>query len=125
MQLHHAQVAIPPDGEDEARAFWIDLVGFTEVPKPEPMASRGGLWIRHGEAELHLGIEEPFAPARKAHPGLVVEDLDDLEDRLRIAGYEIGPDAPIYGMRRFHTSDPFGNRIEFLGRASDSAPPTG
>lgn len=115
MQLHHMQVAIPPAGEDEARAFWIDLVGFTEIPKPEPMASRGGLWIRDGEAEIHLGIEEPFSPARKAHPGLVVDDLDALEQRLRSAGYEIRPDAPIYGMRRFHTSDPFGNRIEFLG----------
>ncbi len=115
MQLHHAQVAIPPGGEDAARAFWIDVVGFAEIPKPEPLISRGGFWIRHGEAEIHLGIEEPFAPARKAHPGLVVEDIDDLEDRLRIAGYEIRPDTPIYGMRRLHISDPFGNRVEFLG----------
>ena len=120
MQLHHAQVAIPSDGADEAREFWIDVVGFTEIAKPEPLTSRGGLWIRHGDAEIHLGIEEPFAPARKAHPGLVVQDLDDLEDRLRTAGYEIRPDAPIYGMRRFHVSDPFGNRIEFLGGAPDS-----
>lgn len=115
MRLHHVQVAIPPGGEDEARAFWVDLIGFEETPKPEALESRGGLWIRQGDAEIHLGIEEPFAPARKAHPGLVVEDLDELERRLRVAGYEIRPDAPIYGMRRFHVSDPFGNRIEFLG----------
>lgn len=120
MQLHHAQVAIPPGAEDEARAFWIDIIGFAEIPKPEPLATRGGLWIRHGEAELHLGIEERFSPARKAHPGLVVDDFDDLEDRLQAAGYEIRPDAPIYGMRRFHVSDPFGNRIEFLGRTADT-----
>ena len=120
MQLHHAQVAIPVNGEAEARAFWIELVGFAEIPKPEPLTSRGGLWIRHGEAEIHLGIEEPFAPARKAHPGLVVEDLDELEQRLLTAGYETRPDAPIYGMRRFHVSDPFGNRIEFLGRFADT-----
>ena len=115
MRLHHAQVAIPSGGEDEARAFWVDLIGFEEIPKPEALESRGGLWIRRGDAEIHLGIEEPFAPARKAHPGLVVEDLDELEHRLRVAGREIRPDAPIYGMRRFHVSDPFGNRIEFLG----------
>lgn len=120
MQLHHAQVAIPAGAEDEARAFWVELVGFAEIPKPGPLTSRGGLWIRHGEAEIHLGTEEPFAPARKAHPGLVVEDLDDLEQRLRVAGYAIRPDAPIYDMRRFHVSDPFGNRIEFLGRFADT-----
>ena len=125
MHLHHAQVAIPPGAEDQARAFWIDVVGFTEIPKPEPMASRGGLWIRDGDAEIHLGIEEPFAPARKAHPGLVVEDIDGLEQRLGWAGYETTEDAPIYGMRRFHVSDPFGNRIEFLGRNPRPDTPTG
>ena len=115
MELHHVQVAIPVGSEAEARAFWIDVIGFSEIPKPEPMASRGGLWIRDGSCEIHLGIEEPFAPARKAHPGIVVEDPDRLEERLGWAGYETTSDAPIYGMRRFHVSDPFGNRIEFLG----------
>lgn len=115
MELHHVQVAIPVGSEDEARAFWIDVIGFSEISKPEPMASRGGLWIRDGSCEIHLGIGEPFAAARKAHPGIVVEDLDRLEARLEWAGYETTPDAPIYGMRRFHVSDPFGNRIEFLG----------
>lgn len=121
MHLHHVQVAIPPGGEDEARAFWIDLVGFGEIPKPQPMASRGGLWILDGTCEIHLGIEEPFSPARRAHPGIVVDAIDSLEQRLGWAGYETTPDAPIYGMRRFHVSDPFGNRIEFLGRAPDKA----
>ncbi|MDH3250573.1 MAG: glyoxalase [Acidimicrobiia bacterium] len=125
MQLHHAQVAIPPGGEDQARSFWIDIVGFTEIPKPEPMASRGGLWIRDGTCEIHLGIEEPFAPARKADPGLVVEDIDRLEERLGWAGYQTTEDTPIYGLRRFHVSDPFGNRIEFLGRSPDTGTPTG
>lgn len=115
MQLHHTLVAIPPGTENAARSFWIDLLGFTEIAKPEPMAARGGLWVRCGDAEIHLGIEEPFTPARKAHPALVVEDLDDLEHRLESSGHETIADAPIYGMRRFHVSDPFGNRIEFLG----------
>jgi len=120
MHLHHVQVAIPPGGEDEARAFWIDLVGFGEILKPQPMASRGGLWIIDGTCEIHLGIEESFSPARKAHPGIVVDDIDSLEQRLGWAGYETTPDVPIHGMRRFHVSDPFGNRIEFLGRVLDT-----
>lgn len=115
MRLHHVQVAIPSGGEDVAREFWIDLLGFSEIPKPEPMASRGGLWIQDGTCEIHLGIDNQFSPALKAHPGIVVEDLDELEQRLGSAGYHATPDAPIYGMRRFHVSDPFGNRIEFLG----------
>lgn len=119
MRLHHVQVAIPSGGEDVAREFWIDLLGFSEIPKPEPMASRGGLWIQDGTCEIHLGIEEPFAPARKAHPGITVEDLHGLEERLARAGYETTQDAPIYGMRRFHVSDPFGNRIEFLASETE------
>lgn len=115
MRLHHVQVAIPVGSEDEARGFWIDLVGFNEIPKPEPMADRGGLWIRDGEAEIHIGVEEPFSPARKAHPGIVMDDLAALEERIGWAGYEMHPDADIDGMRRFHVFDPFGNRIEFMG----------
>ena len=115
MQLHHAQIAIPAGGENQARMFWIDIIGFSEIPKPESLASRGGLWIRDGDAEIHIGVETPFAAARKAHPGIVVDDLDRLEQRLGWAGYETTADVPIYGMRRFHVSDPFGNRIEFLG----------
>ena len=115
MKLHHAQVAIPVGSEDEARAFWIDVVGFSEISKPEPMADRGGFWIQDGAAEIHLGVEEPFSPARKAHPGILVDDLDSLEERLGWAGYESTPDIDIYGYRRFHVFDPFGNRIEFMG----------
>jgi extradiol dioxygenase family protein len=83
-----------------------------ELPKPEPIRARGGCWFRAGEQELHVGVEEPFAPARKAHPGLVVTDLAALRARLRAAGLEYVDDTKISRTDRLFVSDPFGNRLE-------------
>jgi hypothetical protein len=115
MLLHHVQLAIPAGGEDRAREYWIGLLGFAEKPKPEPMASRGGLWLVGGAVEIHLGAEDPFTPATRAHPGILVEDLDALESHLRDHGHDTRHDAGFDGYRRFHSEDPFGNRLEFMG----------
>jgi catechol 2,3-dioxygenase-like lactoylglutathione lyase family enzyme len=105
---------MPPEREDEARAFYGTLLGMSELPKPPVLAARDGCWFGAGPAILHLGVEPSFAPARKAHPALLVDDLDALAATLTAAGYECIPaDGEIPGIRRFHTSDPFGNRIEF------------
>jgi len=120
--LDHVQVAIPRGVEDRARAFYGELLGMTEVPKPEALAARGGCWFESGGAVLHLGVEEPFAPARKAHPAFLVDDLDTLEARLVAAGHECTrADGELPGVRRFHTADPFGNRIEFQAAADSVA----
>ena len=112
--IHHVQIAIPRGGEDRAREFWGDLVGMSETPKPLSLAARGGCWFTSGSAELHLGVEEPFAPARKAHPAFLVMDLDALEAALAAAGHATErADGQVPGVRRFHTYDPFGNRVEF------------
>lgn len=112
--LDHVQVAIPAGGEDDARAFYGALLGMTEVPKPPALAVRGGCWFTSGSAVIHLGVEEPFAPARKAHPAFLVDDLDALEQAITQAGAQCTrSDGDIPGVRRFHTADPFGNRVEF------------
>ena len=112
--LDHVQVAIPVGGEAAARAFYGGLLGMTEVPKPPALATRGGCWFESGAAVLHLGVEEPFTPARKAHPAFLVTDLDGLADRLASAGASVTrSDGELPGIRRFHTVDPFGNRLEF------------
>jgi catechol 2,3-dioxygenase-like lactoylglutathione lyase family enzyme len=111
--IDHVQVAAPAGCESEARAFYGELLGLEELPKPGPLASRGGCWFRAGTQELHVGVEEPFAPARKAHPGLVVADLDDLAESLRSTGIDVSYDDSIPGARRFYAADPFGNRLEF------------
>jgi catechol 2,3-dioxygenase-like lactoylglutathione lyase family enzyme len=110
----HVQIAMPAGREDEARAFYGGLLGMSELPKPPVLAARGGCWFGAGSAIVHLGVEWSFAPARKAHPALLVDDLDRLAAALTAAGHECIPaDGEIPGIRRFHTSDPFGNRIEF------------
>jgi catechol 2,3-dioxygenase-like lactoylglutathione lyase family enzyme len=111
--IDHVQVAAPADCEDAARAFYGALLGLEELPKPEPLQARGGCWFRAGDQELHVGVEHPFTPALKAHPGLVTTDLDGLRARLKAAGVETTDDDSIPGTRRFFAADPFGNRLEF------------
>ena len=111
--IDHVQVAAPAGCEPEARAFYGGLLGLEELPKPEALAARGGCWFKAGAQELHIGVEDPFTPARKAHPGLVVADLDALAARLTEAGIEVVWDEAIPGTKRFHAADPFGNRLEF------------
>ena len=111
--IDHVQIAAPPGCEPAARAFYGDLLGLEELPKPEPLAARGGCWFRAGSLELHVGVEAPFAPARKAHPGFVVSDLAALRARLAGKGIEVRDDRDLPGVERFYAEDPFGNRLEF------------
>ena len=110
--IDHVQVAAPRGCEAEARAFYGGLLGLEELEKPEPLRARGGCWFRAGTHELHVGVEEPFAPARKAHPGFVVDDLAALAERLRAQGIDVAPDESIAGVERAYVADPFGNRLE-------------
>jgi catechol 2,3-dioxygenase-like lactoylglutathione lyase family enzyme len=114
--IHHVQIACPPGSEERLRAFYVGVIGLAEKPKPPALAPRGGCWFVGGGIELHLGVEAAFVPARKAHPGLLRPDLDALADRLAAAGYPViwAADGEIPGLRRFHTEDPHGNRLEFL-----------
>lgn len=116
LRLDHVQLAMPVGGEDAARAYYRDLLGMTEEPKPAALAVRGGCWFRAGDLALHLGAEADFRPAKKAHPGLVVDDLDALADALRGAGRDVRWSDEVPGVRRFHSDDPFGNRLEFIAR---------
>jgi len=112
--LDHVQLAIPPGSEDRLRPFYIGLLGMTEVKKPPILAKRGGLWLCSGPVVIHLGVEADFRPARKAHPALRIADLDALAERFTRAGHEVKWDTDIPEVRRFHASDPVGNRIEFI-----------
>ncbi|AEB46253.1 VOC family protein [Micromonospora maris] len=112
--IHHVQLACPRDSEDRSRAFYVDLLGLTELTKPPTLAARGGCWFSGYGAELHLGVEDDFRPARKAHPALLRPDLDALATRLTAAGCPVTWSDDLPGLRRFHTTDPHGNRLEFL-----------
>ncbi len=116
MRLHHVQVACPVGGEDEARRFYAEGLGMTEVEKPQALRARGGCWFRDGCAEIHVGVEDPFAPALKAHPAFVVDDLDEAAERLRGLGFDVDTSQreTFPGYVRFHTVDGAGNRVEVL-----------
>ena len=115
LSIDHVQIAMPAGGEDQARAFYIEQLGFTEIPKPPDLAKRGGAWFQSGHVQLHLGVESDFRAARKAHPAFVVDDLDDLIAAVQNAGYETDTSQPpLDGYKRAHVFDPFGNRIEFM-----------
>jgi catechol 2,3-dioxygenase-like lactoylglutathione lyase family enzyme len=109
--LHHVQVAIPPGGEDAARRFYGELLGMPELPKPETLAGRGGVWFARGAQQLHCGVEDPVAPSRR-HSALRTDDLDGTRARLEAAGFPVQGDGELPGCRRFYTEDPFGNRVE-------------
>jgi len=113
--IDHVQLAMPVGGEDAARSFYDSVLGMTEVPKPPELARRGGCWFASGGVQIHLGVEPDFRAARKAHPALRCCDYDALVARLHAAGLAMTPDDNIPGVRRCHVSDPFGNRIEFIG----------
>jgi catechol 2,3-dioxygenase-like lactoylglutathione lyase family enzyme len=116
MRLHHVQVSCPPGGEDDARRFYGAGLGIPEIDKPPVLAARGGCWFRGVDVEVHVGVEEEFRPAGKAHPAFVVPDgaLDALAARLAAAGFETRWDDDLTGYRRFYTRDGSGNRVELL-----------
>ncbi len=111
--IDHVQVAIPRGSEDTARAFYGELLGFTEVPKPSELAGRGGAWFELGDVKVHLGVEDDFRPARKAHVAFQVNSVRQLAIDAATAGYEVNDDDPIDGVDRIFVFDPFGNRLEF------------
>jgi len=112
--IDHVQLAAPSGCETVARYFYGELLGLPEVPKPPTLVGRGGVWFQAGAQGLHIGVEAAFTPARKAHPALLVHDLDALAERLAVANVAITWDAELPGYHRCYVADPWGNRIELL-----------
>lgn len=115
--IDHVQVAAPVGSEGDARRFYGDLLGLSELEKPEALRGRGGVWFACGAHQLHVGVTEDFSPATKAHPALrvLLANLDLTAERLAVAGSSVQWDDAIPNTRRFYTADPWGNRIELIG----------
>ena len=114
LSLDHVQLAMPAGREDDARAFYSGLLGLEEQLKPANLAKRGGCWFGRGALKVHLGVEDEFRPAKKAHPAFLVDDLTGLRKTLELAGCRVVEDEPLEGYDRFYVYDPFGNRIELM-----------
>ncbi len=112
--VDHVQLAAPPGSEDLLRPYYTDVLGMTEIPKPPVLAARGGCWFAAGPVQLHLGIEADFVPAAKAHPGIRVTGIHAFALRLAGHGAPVIWDDDLPGHRRFYSTDPVGNRLEFL-----------
>lgn len=112
--IDHVQLAIPPDSEDLARVFYGEILGLKEKLKPEHLVKRGGVWFEQDDLKLHLGVDCNFCPAKKAHPGLLVEDLDELVSRCKKSEYRVMVGKGVENYRQVYLTDPFGNRIELM-----------
>lgn len=112
--IDHVQLAAPKGSESTARTFYGEILGFTEVEKPELLKKRGGVWFAFGSYQIHIGIEEPFAPAKKAHPAFQIENLNALKVHLSKSDVSFIVDTDLPGANRIYVHDPFGNRIEIL-----------
>jgi catechol 2,3-dioxygenase-like lactoylglutathione lyase family enzyme len=110
--IDHVQLAMPAGGEADARAFYTGMLGIPEIPKPAHLRARGGCWFETPTVKVHLGVEPDFRPARKAHPGLVVDDLPQLIAALTAANVVVTADSDNAG--HVYVDDPFGNRIELM-----------
>jgi len=111
--IDHLQIAAPKGSEPEARRFFGDLLGLQEIEKPAPLQLRGGCWFKIGSRQLHIGVEEPFHPATKAHPAFSVSDIDSVFRLLEQQGVRCVWDEELARIRRFYANDPWGNRLEF------------
>jgi catechol 2,3-dioxygenase-like lactoylglutathione lyase family enzyme len=115
LSIDHIQIAMPAGEEEKARAFYVRVLGFTEMPKPPELAKRGGAWFQAGNVQLHLGVEADFHPAHKAHPAFLVDDLAAILILAQNAGCETDTSQPpLDGYKRVHVFDLFGNRIELM-----------
>ncbi len=112
--LHHVQLAMPAGEEEAARLFYGTVLGLSEIPRPPALSPEGGVWFVRGELEVHLGVEERFSPAVKAHPAFLVEGIEDVRARIEGAGYRVTDTVQLEGFHRIYVRDPFGNRVELI-----------
>lgn len=116
MRIHHVQLMMPRGREDEALRFYVELLGLVRIPKPSDMPDPTGVWLTLGEQEIHLGLQDEIDRESRAHVALLTDELDALTARLAEAGVALAPSNEVAGLRRVHLRDPFGNRLELMGR---------
>ncbi|AUJ25638.1 MULTISPECIES: VOC family protein [Virgibacillus] len=116
-KLDHVQLTAPKDEEQTAKAFYVHILGFKEINKPKTLQKNGGIWLQSGDVHIHIGVEEPFMPAKKAHPAIYVKHLEKLKRYLQEHDVAYLEDERLPNYKRFYVSDPFGNRLEFLEKS--------
>ncbi len=114
LTINHAQIMIAPSEQEVVRKFYVELLGFSEIPKPEALRARGGFWLAAGDKQLHVGVDAAGSPKGRAHVAWQVRGLEKFRARLIDAGVAILDGEPVPGYRRFELRDPAGNRVELI-----------
>ncbi|MCU9614704.1 VOC family protein [Caldibacillus lycopersici] len=112
--IDHVQLAAPNGCEVEAREFYSNLLGLQEIEKPQALKKKGGVWFSLGTTQIHIGVEEPFIPAKKAHPAFKMYNLAAFQAFLKENDVPFTIDLEIPDVKRIFIYDPFGNRVEIL-----------
>jgi catechol 2,3-dioxygenase-like lactoylglutathione lyase family enzyme len=97
-----------------ARAFYVGVLGLTEIPKPKTF-DFVALWFQLDDGQtLHL-LQKPQPDTRSPrHFALRVPDVKLAREHFRSRGIEIQETGPIPHCDRFFVFDPDGNRIEII-----------
>jgi catechol 2,3-dioxygenase-like lactoylglutathione lyase family enzyme len=108
---------MPRGKENEARSFYVGVLGLTEQPKAAELLDRGGVWLRSGDVAVHLGVDDDFRAATKAHPAFRCAGYEALLQRVLSNGGRIVEDDFLFeGKPHCYITDPFGNRIELIAQ---------
>ncbi len=110
--IDHVQIAVPKALEAQSLAFYRDVLGLTEIPKPEELRARGGAWFQTGNLQMHVGIDPDASPRSKRHVCFLVSDLTVARAKVVSKGVAIEEENVAEGLSRFFIRDPAGNRIE-------------
>jgi len=112
-RLDHVQICIPKGKENEARHFYTEIIGLTEIPKPESLINNGGLWYQVADIQFHIGTENEINKSKR-HPAFEISNFEEARQYLTLQGVTVKDEIPIPGQKRFSFIDPFDNRIELL-----------
>jgi catechol 2,3-dioxygenase-like lactoylglutathione lyase family enzyme len=111
-RIDHIHIAVPPEKLEDAKKFYIDVIGLELIDRPNHLFTTAGYWFNIGDVQLHVGVE-PKMPVSTRHTAFEVGDVNAAREYL--AGkVQLLEEPVIPGRSRFAFLDPFGNRIELL-----------
>ena len=114
--LDHVQLAAPPGTEDLLRAYYADVLGMTEIPKPPALAARGGCWFAGRQPCSSTSASSATSgPRRRPTPGSASPASRRFAARARRPRAPRSPGTtPSPATGASTAEDPVGNRLEFL-----------
>ncbi len=111
--IHH--VSINVKDVDESVRFYVDLLGMTQISRPE--LGFPGAWLKSAGQEVHLLGIDSTPPPKEQHFAFSVDDLAAVKTAVEAAGFKCSKASEIDGVcLQSFTHDPSGNMVEFNQR---------